>query len=115
MSSWLFGFGLLLFGEVLLKAVESPGPEVLILVDPVDDEPEGFGVEGDDVVAAAALAADEAGTLQDLHVLGDGVEGDSERGGDLRDAGAATREAQDHVAPSRVGDGTEDRREIVHR
>ena len=56
-------------GEVLLQFIER------------------FGIEAEEAFAAGLGAADDAGTLEDAKVLGDGLTGESGVVGKLRDGG----------------------------
>jgi hypothetical protein len=60
-----------------------------------------------------ASARDEPGALQDLEVLGDGLDADGEGLGEVADRRLALGEAREDRAPGGIGEGREGPRELV--
>ena len=73
---------------------------------------ERAGFEAAHVRAAAHLAADQAGVLQRLDVLGGRGERDRERLGKLPDRALAVGEIAQHLAARAVAEGVEERVEL---
>ena len=74
-----------------------------VAVDPGGQAFEGRGVQMHGTPLGVARAGDEAGVLEHLDVLGDGLFGDGEGFGELVDGGVAAREARHHGAPDGIG------------
>jgi len=92
------------------EIVEAPVALLGLSAVPLDP----FGHQVEDLrfeVNRAALrlpgAADQAGVLQHLEVLGDGLDGHVVGLGELVDAGVADGEPGHHVAPGGIGQGRE--------
>ena len=60
------------------------------------------------MLAPLHVAGDEAGALQDAHVLRDAVERDRKARGQLADGDLAARERVEDRPPRRIRDGAED-------
>ena len=93
------------FVEQCLKTLHPARPEPLARLQPV----RGFGqwprIQAQVMVAARAPAYDEAGALQDADVLGDRIERDVERLGQLRDPRLAGGEALQDLPAGLVREG----------
>src|SRR5579862_2449080 len=98
----------------MLQFVEFPCPEALVVAHPLRDFAQRRPPEFDEVLAADHLAPDEPRILEDLQVLGDGVERHLERLGDLGHALRALRQAIQDRPAGGVGDRAEDVAQVVH-
>src|ERR1051326_8301011 len=89
--------------QVLDQGIDPPLPEPLIQANPRVRGRERFGPEREPVVATGDSALDQAGALQHLDVLGDGVQRDLER---MREVGhlelTLSREPPDNGSPGWV-------------
>ena len=85
----------------------------LVPLDPLRHEVEHLRLQVHRAALCLPAAADQAGVLEHLQVLGDGLEGHVVRRGDRVDRGVAHRQPGDDVAPGRVGEGREHLRQLV--
>src|SRR5215216_5959505 len=97
-----------------LELVEVPGPEAFVLVDPLLRQAKRLAAERDEDFPPATVALDQPRALQELQVLGDGVERQVERLRDVRETCGAFRKLPDDGAPAGVGDGDEDVVQLLH-
>jgi hypothetical protein len=93
--------------EERVEAPEAALGDEAVLIDPGGEAFERGGVEVHGAALGVAGARDEAGLLEHVDVLGDGLFGDGEGFGELVDGGVAAREARDEGASDRVGEGHE--------
>jgi hypothetical protein len=101
------GFSGVLGFDEILQVREAGAPEGSVLLDPVVDGAERFGIEFVDAVATLAMFADQVGAAEEAQVLGDGGAGDGKGSGDLSGGlAAAAKEVEDGTA-SGIGQGME--------
>jgi hypothetical protein len=81
------------------EAGKVRAPEAAVLVEPVVDGAEGFGIELIDAVAAFAMLVHEVGAAEEAEVLGDGRTGNGKGSGDFSGGlAAAAEEIEDGTA-----------------
>ena len=103
----MVGFGVLGF-EVLCQSIQAGAPEWAVVGQPLVGFVKDGRVEADDLKAAAALAGDQLGCLEDFEVLGDGGQGESVGTGEVADGLFARRDIVEDGATGGVGEGVED-------
>ena len=112
---------LLLLGElvflellkIVVEAVEALHPELTVVVDPVGGVFEGPGFEAAGAPLGFAATSDEAGTLEDFEMFGNGGHGDGEGLGELGDGGFTGDEMSENGAASGIGESCEGGGELV--
>jgi len=115
-SGMLLLLGELVFLELLkivIEAVEALHPELTVVVDPVGGVFKGAGFEAAGAPLGFAATSDEAGTLEDFEMFGNGGHGDGERLGELGDGGFAGDEASENGAARGIGKSGEGGGEMV--
>src|SRR6478609_9060097 len=100
---------LVIVGESGFERVEAAAPEVLPLAQPALGFGKRRGLEADEVGAAGALAGDQAGVLEHLHVLGGASEAHRQRLGKLANRPFAKGELCQHPAAGGIRQRGEDR------
>lgn len=94
----------LLFGGIFgfdesFQVVQAGSPEDAILLDPVIDGAEGFGIELIDAMAAVAILADKMSAAEQAQVFGDGRSRNWKSAGNLpRRPRAAAEKIEDGAA-----------------
>ena len=84
-----------------------------VALDPLGHQVEHLGFQVTGPTLRVALLGDQAGVLQHLEVLGDGLDGHVVRCGELADRGVTDRQPSDQVAAGGVGQGGEDPGQLV--
>src|SRR5438105_3259579 len=80
------------FLQVLSQTIETLLPEAAVMLDPIGDVLEVTRLEAAGPPLSLAPARDQAGTLQDLEMLGNARQAHFERFGQLGDRGFSARE-----------------------
>src|SRR5579859_7292631 len=93
--------------QVVFQAIEALLPEDAILIEPVGRMLERSRFKAAGTELGVAAATDQAGTFQDLQVLGDRRKAHVEWLGQLVDRGFAGGEAREYGASRRVSKGGE--------
>src|SRR5262249_25767089 len=88
--------------EEPFELIHSFAPEALVPVTAPGTRRQGLGRQGNQPLPPLFLARDQAGTLQELEMLRDGVEGQLKRPGDIGEARRTGREPADDRPPGRV-------------
>src|SRR2546426_11955778 len=88
--------------QMVFQAIEALLPELAVTLHPVGGFLETLRLEPAGPPLRVATARDEAGTLEDFEVLGDGWKRYVERLCQLRDRGLALREAGEDRPPRRI-------------
>ena len=100
-------------GEHRVEAREALLGPALVPLDPLGHEVEHLRFQVHRAALCLPAAADQAGVLEHLEVLGDGLEGHLVGRRDRVDRGVAHRQPGDDVAPGRVGECREHLRQLV--
>ncbi len=95
-------------GEHVVEALVALLGLASVALDPLGHQVEHLGFEVTRPPLGVPALADEPGVGEHLDVLGHGLDGDVVGIGQLPDGGVARGEAGHHVAPRRVGEGSED-------
>jgi hypothetical protein len=90
-----------------LHSIEAALPEPAIPVEEQGCLAEGLGVEPGRPKLCGPPTADQPGPLEHLEVLGDRLDADRERRGELCHRGLALGEASEDGAACRIGEGRE--------
>lgn len=98
---------------MLFERIDPVLPELAVVVDPGRRLLQRPGPSPQDVLTTHDLAADEARFFQAAHVLGDGVEGDIERLGQLGHPGRSGAQAVQDRPARGVGYGVVGKTEPV--
>ncbi len=101
------GAGLRGAGDETVEGRQAIGPEHAVVLDPVGGLCHRRGVQREHMVASLHGAADESRLLEHADVLRHRVERDREVTCHIRDAFIRRREADQDLAPGRIGDGPE--------
>src|SRR4051794_4229733 len=99
--------------EASLHSLESALPEAPVAVDPLGGFPEGIAVDAGGPELCRAAARDQAGALEDLEVLGDGLHADRERLGELAHRRLAGCQPLQDRPPGGIGEGGEGPVELI--
>lgn len=93
---------------MLGQSVQSAAPEGSIIGEPLVGIEEGRRVEADNLEAAAALAGDEFGGLEDLEVLGDGGKRERVGSGEVAHGFGPGGDIAEESAAGGIGERVED-------
>ena len=98
---------------MLVEEVEAAFPEPAVVLQPVGGALQRSALESRGAQLRGAPARDQPGALQHLEVLGDRLEADRERLGQLVDRGLALREPREDRAARGIGESREGVAELV--
>src|SRR3954452_11243449 len=101
--------------EPLFQRVEAGVPEAAVALEPLGGIAHRRAAQSRRAQLRGPPALDQAGALEDAQVLGDGLQRDRERRGELVHRGLALDEPREDRPPGRVGQGGEGRAELVGR
>jgi hypothetical protein len=94
--------------EVAAQVVETLGPELVVVSNPIGDLAEGRGLDAVDAAPARFSRSDQPRAAEDREVLGKRGLAHVERGEELGGILLAIAEAIEDGPPGGIGDGVED-------
>ena len=100
--------------KVLLELIEAFVPEPLVRVNPYGHIAKWLASQGNEHLAAALLAVDEARAFQELQVLRHCVQCSVERLGHIEEPGRSVCELPNDRSPGGVRNGDQNVRELIH-
>jgi len=98
----------LLVLHVRFKILQGCVPKNLVVVEPIVNSAERFGIQAAKLGGTAFSRGNQSGRTQEPEVLGDGGPAHSEIAGQCADALGLGTEQPEDAAAGRIGDGAED-------